>query len=100
MAKKLYVGNLNYRTTEGRLRTLFEEYGEVESVNVVTDRETGRSKGFAFVEMGSEEDAQAAKDALNGQTVDEREIRVDEAKPRTDQGRRSRSGGRGGRSRW
>ncbi len=100
MAKKLYVGNLNYRTTEGRLRTLFEEYGAVESVNVVTDRETGRSKGFAFVEMGSEEEAQAAKSALNGQTVDEREIRVDEARPRTDQDRRPRSGDRRGRSRW
>jgi len=100
MAKKLYVGNLNYRTTESGLRTLFEEYGEVESVNVVTDRETGRSKGFAFVEMGSEEEAQAAKGALNGQMVDEREIRVDEARPRTDQDRRPRSGGRGGRSRW
>ena len=100
MAKKLYVGNLNYRTTESQLRTLFEEYGEVESVNVITDRDTGRSKGFAFVEMGSDEEAQAAKGALNGQTVDQRELRVDEARPRADQDRRPRSGGRGGRSRW
>lgn len=99
MAKKLYVGNLNYRTTESRLRMLFEEHGQVESVTVVTDRDTGRSKGFGFVEMGSEEEAQAAKGALNGQTVDEREIRVDEARPRTEQDRRPR-GGRGGRSRW
>ena len=100
MAKNLYVGNLSYDTNQERLQELFEEYGEVESVNVITDRETGRSKGFAFVEMGSEEEAQAAKGALNGQTVDQREIRVDDARPRADQDRRPRSGGRGGRSRW
>jgi cold-inducible RNA-binding protein len=93
MSKKLYVGNLSYRTTENSLRTLFAEFGEVESVNVITDRETGRSKGFAFVEMDTEEAAAAATTALNGKMVDDREIRVDKAKPQADRGDR-RMGGR------
>ena len=93
MSKKLYVGNLSYRTTENTLRTLFAEFGEVQSVNVITDRETGRSKGFAFVEMDSEQTAAAATSALNGRMVDDREIRVDKAKPQADRGDR-RPGGR------
>jgi len=93
MSKKLYVGNLSYRTTENTLRTLFAEFGEVQSVNVITDRETGRSKGFAFVEMDSEQAAGAATAALNGKMVDDREIRVDKAKPQADRGDR-RPGGR------
>ena len=95
MSANIYVGNLNYRTTEDTLRTLFEEFGEVESAKVITDRMTGRSKGFGFVEMATEEAAQEAISALNGKMVDDREIRVDKAKPRTDR----RSPDRG-RPRW
>lgn len=89
MAKKVYVGNLNYQTTEDTLRTLFAEYGEVESVSVITDRYTGRSRGFAFVEMGTDEAAQAAIDAVNGKTVDDRQLKVAEAKPRRESSRDS-----------
>jgi cold-inducible RNA-binding protein len=84
MTTNIYVGNLSYDTSEDTLRTLFGEYGEVESARVITDRYTGRSKGFAFVEMSAEDAAQAAIDALNGKSVDGREIRVDKAKPRTE----------------
>jgi cold-inducible RNA-binding protein len=97
MTKNLYVGNLSYKTTADALRTLFAEYGEVESVNLITDRDTGRSKGFAFVEMATEEEAQAAISALNGKSVDQREIKVDKAKPRTD---RDRQQGDRRRPRW
>jgi RNA recognition motif-containing protein len=95
MAQNIYVGNLSYDTTEDGLRTLFAEHGEVESVRVITDRYTGRSKGFAFVEMTSEEAAQEAISALNGKQVDQREIRVDKAKPKRDT-----RGGDWGRARW
>lgn len=84
MTTNLYVGNLSYDTTEDTLRTLFGEFGEVESARVITDRYTGRSKGFAFVEMSAEDAAQAAIDALNGKSVDGRELRVDKANPRTE----------------
>jgi cold-inducible RNA-binding protein len=87
MTKNLYVGNLSYKTTADGLRTLFAEFGEVQSVNLITDRDTGRSKGFAFVEMATEQEAQAAITALNGKMVDQREIKVDKAKPRTDRDR-------------
>jgi RNA recognition motif-containing protein len=96
MTQKLYVGNLSYNTTESKLRDLFGEFGEIESVNMITDRETGRPKGFAFVEMASNEAAQKAISELNGKVVDEREIKVDKAKPQTD---RRRPPSRG-RSRW
>ena len=96
MNKNLYVGNLSYETTEETLRTLFAEQGEVESVNLITDRYTGRSRGFAFVEMVTEEAAQKAISELNGRTVDGRDLRVDEAKPRP---RRDRPTDRG-RFRW
>ena len=79
--KKLYVGNLPYSTTEGELRETFEQFGTVESSKIITDRETGRSKGFGFVEMGTEEEAQAALDGLNGTSVGGRTIRVDKARP-------------------
>ena len=95
MAKNLYVGNLSYDTTEDTLRTLFAEYGEIESVRLISDRYTGRSRGFAFVEMSTEEGAQAAISGLNGKQVDDREIRVDSAKPQ-----RERRGGDRGRPRW
>jgi RNA recognition motif-containing protein len=91
VAKKLYVGNLSWGATEDSLRTLFGAYGEVQSVNIITDRETGRSRGFAFVEM---ENAEAAIAALNEKEVDGRNIKVNEAidKPRGGGG----GGGRGG----
>lgn len=88
MAVNLYVGNLSYDTTAETLRTLFGEYGEVESVNLITDRETGRPRGFGFVEMATDEAADAAIGALNTRAVDGRQIRVDRAKPRRDRGRR------------
>jgi cold-inducible RNA-binding protein len=97
MAQKLYVGNLSYNTTESKLRTLFAEFGEIVSVTMITDRETGRPKGFGFVEMASDEAAQAAIGALNGKMVDDREIKVDKAQPPRDRGTGSRGpgGGRG-----
>jgi len=84
MGTNLYVGNLSYDTTEDTLRTLFAEFGEVQSVNVITDRDTGRSKGFAFVEMASEQAAEAAIQALNGQQQDGRALTVNEAKPKSE----------------
>lgn len=88
MSQKVYVGNLSYNTTEGSLRTLFAEFGEIESVNVITDRETGRPKGFAFVEMATEQAAIKAVSTLNGKSVDDREIKVEKAMPQADRGRR------------
>lgn len=94
MGKKVYVGNLNYDTTEDRLRELFAAHGEVVSVNVVTDRYSGQSRGFAFVEMATDGAAEAAISALNGQVVDGRQLKVNEARPRRprddDRGRRGR----------
>ena len=84
MAKKVYCGNLNYDTTDDTLRQAFAEFGEVESVNIITDRYSGRSKGFGFVEMSTEEAAQEAISALNGKHLDGRELKVAEAKPRRD----------------
>jgi cold-inducible RNA-binding protein len=95
MAEKVYVGNLSYETTEDALRGLFAEFGEVESVNLISDRYTGRSKGFAFVEMATAESAQSAISGLNGKMVDNRELKVEKAKPRADRGR-----GGGRRPRW
>lgn len=82
MAKKLYVGNMNYGTTEDTLRSLFAAHGEVLSVNIITDRLTGRAKGFGFVEMATDEAAKAAIAALNGKDVDGRQIKVNEANER------------------
>jgi RNA recognition motif-containing protein len=97
MATKLYVGNLSYSTTEETLRNLFEADGRrVEDVAVIMDRDTGRPRGFAFVQMGSPEDARAAIAALNGRDVDGRQISVSEARERTDRG--PGGGGGGGRS--
>jgi len=99
MAKKIYVGNMNYNTSEDTLRQLFAQYGEVVSVNVITDRYTGRAKGFGFVEMATEDAARSAMTALNGKEVDGRQLKVNEAneKPRDS----NRSGGGGGnRSRY
>ena len=86
MTKNLYVGNMNYDTTQGRLVELFEAHGQVSSVNVITDRDTGRPRGFAFVEMATDEAAQAAIAALDGQQVDGRTLKVNHAKPRNTSG--------------
>ncbi len=95
MAKKLYVGNLSYDTTDSDLQRLFDEFGTVESAQVIVDRDSGRSKGFGFVEMSNDQEAQAAIDALNGQEVGGRALTVNEAKPREDRGGRGGGGGRG-----
>ncbi len=81
--KKLYVGNLSYEVTEGDLKELFGEAGTVESVNVITDRGSGRPKGFAFVEMSSDEEAKEAITKFNGHSLKDREIVVNEARPRS-----------------
>lgn len=82
MSKKLYVGNLSYKATEDDLRDLFKEFETVTEVNVITDRTTGRSRGFGFVELSSDEDADKAVKLLNGKTLQDREIVVNEARPR------------------
>jgi len=81
---KIYVGNLSFSTTEDKLRQLFEEHGEVASATLVMDRETGRPRGFGFVEMNDAAQAQNAINALNGQNVDGRDLTVNEARPRED----------------
>ncbi len=104
MSTKLYVGNLSYGMTDQSLEQLFLEHGEVRSAQVVTDRDTGRSKGFGFVEMSDSRAAQVAITALNGQEVDGRALTVNEARPREERsgggggggGRRSGGGGGGG----
>ena len=93
MATKLYVGNLSFRTTSEELREAFASVGTVESASVIEDRETGRSRGFAFVEMATPEEATAAIEAFNGKDFGGRNLTVNEAKPRTDRGG---GGGRGG----
>src|SRR5207253_10427978 len=95
MGKKLYVGNLDYGVTDSALEQMFAAYGTVESAKVIMDRDTGRSKGFGFVEMKTEQEAQAAIAALNGQDSGGRSLTVNEAKPRTEGGRGG-GGGRGG----
>ena len=92
----IYCGNLAYATTDEGLKAAFAAYGEVTSARVVTDRSTGRSKGFGFVEMPNQEEAQKAVDALNGQVLDGRPIRVNESNPKPREERDRRGGGRGG----
>lgn len=103
MGKKLYVGNLTYEVSDNDLSKMFEPHGTVESAQIIMDRDTGRSKGFGFVEMKSDQEAQAAITALNGKEVGGRSLTVNEAKPRTESGRggygRSGGGGGGGGSR-
>ncbi|MBN1295672.1 RNA-binding protein [bacterium] len=92
----IYVGNLSYTTSEDSLQNAFSEFGTVSSVRIVTDRATGRSKGFAFVEMPEDDEAQTAIDALNGAEVDGRMLRVNPARPKTEGGGGGpRGGGRG-----
>ena len=97
MGKKLYVGNLSYGTTDSDLQNLFGPHGTVQSAQVIMDRDTGRSKGFGFVEMDSGEQAQAAITALNGQEVNGRALTVNEARPREE---RNGRGGVGGTRRY
>jgi cold-inducible RNA-binding protein len=92
---KLYVGNLSYETSEATIRTAFEAHGEVTSVNLITDRDSGRPKGFGFVEMATPEDAQKAKAALDGTQLDGRALKVDVAKEQAPRAPRS-GGGYGG----
>ena len=94
MSTKLYVGNLSFNTSNEDLQELFGQAGTVESANIVEDRETGRSRGFGFIEMSSKEEAQTAIEQLNGKEVDGRSLTVNEAKPREE-----RSGGGGGGNR-
>src|SRR6202030_3486869 len=96
MAKKLYVGNLPYSVGDSDLQAMFEAHGTVQSAQVIMDRDTGRSKGFGFVEMGSDQEAQAAIAAMNGKEVDGRALTVNEAKPREDRGGGGGGGGGGG----
>ena len=95
MSTKLYVGNLSFNTTTQDLETMFGELGTVQSANLIEDRETGRSRGFGFVEMSSKEEAASAISTLNGKEVDGRALTVNEAKPREDRG--GSGGGGGGR---
>ena len=96
MSMKLYVGNLAFQTTSEDLQELFAQAGTVESASVVEDRETGRSRGFGFVEMATKEDGEAAIAQFNGKEVNGRSLTVNEARPREDRGNRGGGGGRGG----
>ncbi len=98
MGRKLYVGNLPHSADQQTLQDTFSQCGTVDSVNVITDRDTGQSKGFGFVEMSSDSEAQKAIQELNGSSLDGREIIVNEAKPKKAP-RDNRGGGRGG-NRW
>src|SRR5437016_6670647 len=110
MAKKIYVGNLSFQTTDADLNSMFSEVGQVESVQIITDRDTGRSKGFGFVEMSDDEAAAKAIERFNGKEVNGRALTVNEARPKEsgssgsggrDRGGRDRGGrGRGGYSRY
>jgi RNA recognition motif-containing protein len=96
VSKKLYVGNLSFDVTEKRLQELFAPYGSVQTAQLIMDRDTGRSKGFGFVEMGTDQEATAAISGMNGQMIEGRSMTVNEARPRTD---RPRTGGGGYSSR-
>ncbi|MFN0131869.1 MAG: RNA recognition motif domain-containing protein [Phycisphaerales bacterium] len=96
---KLYVGNLSFNTSESQLRDLFAAHGEVTSASLVTDRETGRPRGFGFVEFANDDQARAAMSALSGKNIDGRDLTVNEAKPRA-AGGGGGGGGGGGSRRW
>lgn len=100
MSKRLYVGNLSYSATEQDVRDAFEAHGPVESVHLVTDRETGQMRGFGFVEFADEGHAQSAIDALNGQDLAGRDLVVNEARPRAERSAGGGGGGGGRRQRW
>jgi len=96
MGKKLYCGNLSYNVASSDLEQMFSQYGAVKSAEVINDRDTGRSKGFGFVEMNNDQEAQAAIEGLNMREHDGRTLTVNEARPREDRGGRGGGGGRGG----
>jgi len=96
MGKKLYVGNLSYQVDSSELEQLFSQHGQVVSAQIINDRDTGRSKGFGFVEMANDDEAEAAIAALNGQEHGGRALTVNEARPREDRGGGGGGGGRGG----
>lgn len=99
--KNIFVGNLSFGTTEQQIRSLFEAHGTVDRVNIVTDRDTGQARGFAFVEMANTNEADKAISAINGADVDGRTLNVNEARPKTSGGDRGNSGGYGRKaSRW
>lgn len=100
MGRKLYVGNLGYNVSSSNLEELFSNHGKVDSATVITDRDTGQSKGFGFVEMSSNEEAEAAIKALNGADYGGRPLKVNEAKPRPTGGGGGGGGGGGRRGRW
>ena len=91
MTKKMYVGNINYETKEDQLNEAFGEYGEVVSVNIITDKFSGKSRGFAFVEMTNDEEADSAMAGLNGKEIDGRKIKVNEARRRENNHRKGRN---------
>jgi RNA recognition motif-containing protein len=97
MGKKLYVGNLSYDVDSSALEQMFAAFGTIQSAQIISDRETGRSKGFGFVEMGSDAEAQAAIAGMNGKQMGNRSLTVNEAKPREDRGGGGRGGHGGGR---
>ncbi len=97
MGKKLYVGNLSYNVNNGELEEMFAPHGTVESASIITDRDTGRSKGFGFVEMGTDQQAQSAIEALHGKEIGGRSLTVNEARPREDRGGFGGGGGGGRR---
>lgn len=99
MGNRLYVGNLSYNTSSTDLQDLFSEHGTVSKVDVITDRDTGQSKGFAFVEMGSDAEAKAAIAALHERELDGRKLTVNEARPREERPRSGGGGFRGGQGR-
>jgi RNA recognition motif-containing protein len=96
MAKKLYVGNLSYETTSEQLKELFTQVGEVTEISLITDRDTGRSKGFGFIEMATETNAQEAIRRFDGHVLNDRALTVNEARPREDRSGGSFGGGGGG----
>lgn len=96
MSMKLYVGNLSFQTTNDDLQTLFAQAGTVDSVSLIEDRETGRSRGFAFVEMSTSEEGRSAIEQFNGKELNGRNLNVNEARPREDRGSRGFGGNRGG----
>jgi cold-inducible RNA-binding protein len=95
--KNIFVGNLSFDATEGAVRTMFEAYGTVDRVNIVTDRDTGRARGFGFVEMGNDTEGNAAITGLNGRNMDGRALNINEAKPKEN---RTGGGGGGRQNRW
>jgi RNA recognition motif-containing protein len=97
--KNIYIGNLNFSATEDMLRALFDKYGTVDRVHIVTDRDTGQARGFAFVEMSNDTEAIKAINATNGMDLEGRTLSVNEARSKTDR-RSEHSGGGGGRNRW